>query len=211
MVLVRKLPYLEHQLCFFARQSLRDIVILTGYLGHQIEDYFEDGARLGLRIRYSRESEPLGTAGALREAEHLLDDAFLVVYGDSFLPIDYTAVGRRLLESDATGLIVAYRDSAGETSVRPNVALGADGYVSRYDKHAIEDPELEYIEAGVSAFRRSVLGLVPAQGVVSLEQQVYPQLISQRALLGVATKQRFYDIGTPERLCMIEDFFARFL
>jgi NDP-sugar pyrophosphorylase family protein len=208
MVPVRNVPYLEHQLRRFARQSLTDIVILTGYLGQQIEEYFGDGARLGLRIRYSREPEPLGTAGALRWAAHLLDDAFLIVYGDSFLPIDYTAIGGRLLASDATGLIVVYRDPTTETSVRPNVALDPEGYVSRYDKQAVVDPELEYVEAGVLAFRRSVLDLVAAGRVVSLEQEVYPQLIRRRALVGVPTAQRFYDIGTPERLRVIEDFFA---
>jgi len=206
MVPVRNVPYLEHQLRLFARQSLTDIVILTGYLGEQIEEYFQDGAHLGLRIRYSREPEPLGTAGALRMAGHLLDDAFLIVYGDSFLPIDYAAIGRRLLESVATGLVVVYRDPTGETSVRPNIALGPDGYVTRYDKQAAEDPELEYIEAGVLAFRRTVLDFCPAEGVVSLEQQVYPQLIRRRALLGLPTTRRFYDIGTPGRLCLIEQF-----
>jgi NDP-sugar pyrophosphorylase family protein len=205
MVPVRGVPYLEHQLRLLARQSLTDVVLLTGYLGEQIEEYFGNGAALGLRLRYSRERQPLGTGGALREARHLLADAFLIIYGDSYLPIDYRAVGRRLLESDATGLVVVFHDPAGQTSVRPNVALDAAGYVTRYDKQAAADPELKYIEAGVLAFRRSVLDFIPPEGVVSLEQQVYPQLIARRALLGLPTAQRFYDIGTPERLRVIEE------
>jgi NDP-sugar pyrophosphorylase family protein len=206
MVPVRNVPYLEHQLRLFAKQALTEIVILTGYLGEQIEDYFGDGSRLGLSVRYSRERQPLGTGGALREAGDLLDEAFLVVYGDSFLPIDYAAVGRALLESKAIGLIVVYRDLTGETSVRPNVALGPENRVTRYDKQADDDPELRYIEAGVLAFRRSVLEFMPADGVVSLEQEVYPRLIARGALIGLPTTQRFYDIGTPERLRLIEDY-----
>jgi NDP-sugar pyrophosphorylase family protein len=208
MVRVRGLPYLEHQLRLFARQSLTDVVVLTGYLGQQIEDYFGDGSRLGLRVRYSRELQPLGTGGALREARHLLGDEFLVVYGDSYLPIDYAAVGRRLLVSDATGLIVVYHDPEGETLVRPNVALDSAGYVTRYDKQAASDLELKYVEAGVLAFRRPVLDLIPSDGIVSLEQQVYPQLIARKALLGLPTTQRFYDIGTPERLHVLEELLA---
>jgi len=208
MVPVRGVPYLEHQLRLLARQSLTDVVLLTGYLGQQVEDYFGDGSGLGLRVRYSRESQPLGTGGALREARGLLADAFLVIYGDSYLPIDYPAVGRRLLESDATGLVVVYHDPAGETSVRPNVALDAAGHVTRYDKQAAGDPGLTYIEAGVLAFRRSVLDDIPPEGVVSLEQQVYPRLIARQALLGLATAQRFYDIGTPERLRVLEELLA---
>ena len=85
-------PYLEHQLRLLAKQSINDIVVLTGYLGSQIEEHFGDGAPLGLHIRYSREPQPLGTGGALREARHLLADLFLLIYGDSYLPIEYVEV-----------------------------------------------------------------------------------------------------------------------
>src|SRR5215470_7155250 len=61
MVLVCGAPYLEHQLRLLARQSITDVLLLTGYLGSQIEEYFGDGASVGLHIHYSRELEPLGT------------------------------------------------------------------------------------------------------------------------------------------------------
>jgi NDP-sugar pyrophosphorylase family protein len=208
MAPVRGMPYLEHQLRLLGRQGLTGVVLLTGYLGDQIEDYFGDGSRLGLSIRYSREREPLGTGGALREARHLLEELFLVIYGDSYLPIDYAAVGRRLQESEAAGLIVVYRDETGQTSVCPNVALDSKGHVTRYDKQATGDSELKYVEAGVLAFRRSILDLMPAEGQVSLEQQVYPELIRRRSLLGMPTSQRFYDIGTPQRLKAIEELLS---
>jgi mannose-1-phosphate guanylyltransferase len=204
MVPVRGVPYLEHQLRAFARQSLRDVVLLTGYLGEQIEEYFSDGARLGLRLRYCRERQPLGTGGALREAGELLDQLFLVVYGDSFLSIDYASAGRFLADRGATGLVVVHHDSEGATGVAPNIALDADGYVTRYDKQAAGDPGLTHIESGVLAFRREVLDHIPPEGVCSLEQQVYPRLIDRRELVGLATEQRFFDIGTPERLRVIE-------
>ena len=139
-------------------------MLLTGYLGSQIEEHFGDGAPLGLHIRYSREPQPLGTGGALREARHLLADLFVLIYGDSYLPIHYAQVADRLAASEATGVMVVYRDPAGETSVRSNVALDVSGFVSRYDKTAVDDPELQYIEAGVLAFRRAVLDLIPPHG-----------------------------------------------
>src|SRR5437764_7627858 len=85
MVEVAGVPYLEHQLRILAGQGIRDIVLLTGYLGEQIEDHFGDGARLGLSLRYSREQTPLGTGGALLQARELLADDFLIIYGDSYL------------------------------------------------------------------------------------------------------------------------------
>src|SRR5215472_12241128 len=123
MVPVAGVPYLERQLHLLARQGLRDVVMLTAYLGEQIEEYFGDGSRLGLSIRYSREREPLGTGGALRDARHLLEDVFVVIYGDSYLPIDYAAVGHELALSDAMGALVLYSDQLGETDVSCNVAL----------------------------------------------------------------------------------------
>jgi NDP-sugar pyrophosphorylase family protein len=205
MLPVAGMPYLEHQLRLLAGQSLRDVLLLTGYLGGQIESYFGAGSRLGLRIRYSREFHPLGTGGALREARPKLAETFLLLYGDSLLPIEYAAVGRRLKDSAALGAIVVYRDPSGETSVHPNVALDRSGLVARYDKTA-SDLTLEYVEAGASCFRREVLDLLPATGPASFEQCAFSALIARRRLAALPTAQRFYDIGTPERLRTIEDY-----
>ena len=174
MVPVAGAPYLEHQLRLLARQQLRDVLLLTGYLGDQIENYFGSGSRLGLRLRYCRETQPQGTGGALRDARGHLAESFLLLYGDSLLPIEYAAAGRRLKDSAALGAIVVYRDPSGETSVQPNVALDRSGLVTRYDKTASGDPALEYVEAGVSCFRREVLDLLPATGPASFEQFVFP-------------------------------------
>jgi NDP-sugar pyrophosphorylase family protein len=209
LVPVAGVPYLEHQLGLLARQSLTDIVVLTGYLGEQIEECFGDGRRLGVRIRYLRERQPLGTGGALREARPLLAESFLVIYGDSYLPIEYAAVGRLLMATAASAVMAVYRDRSRETNVPPNVALDADGTVLRYDKKAPpDDCELQCVEAGVLALRRTVLDLMPQTGTVSLEEHVFPILIERRRLLGFSTRQRFYDMGTPERLKAIEEYLA---
>jgi len=208
LVPVAGVPYLEHQLKLLARQSIRDILILTGYLGEQVEACFGDGRRLGVHIRYSREWQPLGTGGALRQARPLLADSFLVIYGDSYLPIEYAAVSH-LLTATADGAVMAvYRDPSGETDVNANVALDVDGTVLRYDKRASGAADLQYIEAGVLALRRSVLDLMPSDGKVSLEEEVFPILIGRRRLLGFPTTQRFYDMGTPERLRAIEEYLS---
>lgn len=195
-------PYLEHQLRELARQQLTDVVLLTGYLGEQIEEYFGDGERWGLSIRYSREATPQGTGGALRDAVRLLAETFLLIYGDSYLPIEYAPIVRRLEASEALAVAVVY-DNREDTSVRNNVAVGPDGFVSRYAKDAAGD-DLRYVEAGVLALRRSVIDLLPQQGPASLERDVYPQLVARKRLLAYITGQRFYDIGTPERLALIE-------
>lgn len=209
MVVVAGKPYLEHQLAMLGGQGFCDVLLLTGYLGEQIEDYFGDGSSRGFSIRYSRETTPQGTGGALRDAAALLATQFLLVYGDSFLPIDYTAVADRLIEStDAIGVVVVY-DNAEATTVANNIALDAKGHVARYAKDAPPAANLRYVDAGVLAFRRRVLDYLPAGRSVSLEQEVYPQLIAEHRLLGYPTTQRFYDIGTPDRLASIERLLAK--
>src|SRR5260370_41453057 len=92
MVPVAGQACLQGQVQLLAGQGIRDIVLLTGYLGEQIEQYFADGSGLGLSVRYSRERQSVGTGGALRDARALLDENFLVIYGDSYLPVDYAGV-----------------------------------------------------------------------------------------------------------------------
>jgi NDP-sugar pyrophosphorylase family protein len=197
-------PYLEYQLRLLKQQAILDIVLLTGYLGDQIESYFGDGGRFGLSIRYSREKAPLGTGGALREAEGLLSETFLVIYGDSYLPIEYKELLKELGSSGATGVVAIYDNRIGDTSVRNNVAIDESNRVILYDKESVDNPALTHVEAGVLAFRRRVLELLPAAGKVSLESEIFPRLIARKELLAWPTRQRFYDIGTPERLHVIE-------
>lgn len=206
MIPVAGSPYLEHQLRLLAEQNIRDILLLTGHLGEQIEEFFGDGARLGLRISYSREPSPAGTGGALREARNQLEKAFLVIYGDSYLPINYREAFERLVSTGVQGLIVVYDNTLGGTSVKSNIELDESDYVRRYEKDSTD--RLPFVEAGVLAFRQSVVELMPPAGVVSLENEIFPRLIARRQLAALVTTQRFYDIGTPERLTVIEALFA---
>ena len=207
MVPVAGVPYLEHQLRLLREQAITNVVLLTGYLAEQIEEHFGDGGRLGLSIRYSREEVPLGTGGALRQARDLLEDTFLLIYGDSYLPIDYRAVLMKLRESTAIGLVVAYQDRVGLTSVQKNLAIDRDDYVLRYEKDTAATG-LDYVEAGVLAFRQQVLDYLPATREVSLEKDVFPKLIAEHRMIAAVTEQRFYDIGTPDRLEVINRLFA---
>jgi len=207
MVPVGGEPYLAHQLRFLRRQGYADVVILTGYLGEQIENYFLDGSSMEMRIRYSREPSPLGTGGALRNASGLLSESFLLIYGDSFLPIEYSTLERRLADTGASAAVALFEDVNGETGVVANVDVDGDGYVTRYEKNA-PGSGLRFIDAGVLALRSEAVQLIPAGEKNSLEERIFPQLIERRSLAAVTTDQRFYDIGTPDRLRAIEAYFA---
>ena len=204
MVPVGGVPYLEHQVRLLGEQSVDDIVLLTGYLGEQIEEHFGNGEDWGLSIRYSREQHPLGTGGAVREARELLAENFLLIYGDSYLPIQYTEVLELLSECGTQGAMVVYDNRRENTGVNNNIAVDDDGYVVRYDKQVASDPELTHVEAGVLAFDRSILDRLSDAEKISLEQEIFPRLIADHQMVAFPTSQRFYDIGTPDRLQTIE-------
>lgn len=208
MVPVAGKPYLEHQFVYLRKQGFRDVVLLIGYLGEQIEKWFGDGSRLGLSIRYSREETPLGTGGAVLRALPLLADRFVIIYGDSYLPIDYSDVLFRMEEAGASGNLVVYDNRDGDTSVRNNICLTDDGFVARYRKDAPEEAGLTHVDAGVAAMRKAALESWDGPEKFSLESGLYTKLIQRRAMLAYPTRQRFYDIGTPERLKAIEEFLA---
>lgn len=197
MVPVLGKPFLEHLITLLKERGAGEILLLTGYLGEQIEAHFGDGAVLGIPIRYSREASPLGTGGALVQALPLLRETFVLLYGDSFLPIDFGAVHARLDDPRWKGVTVAY-DNTHPTDVRENLALTGDGGVLLYLKDG-DDPRLSHVEAGVTALRKGALAGLP-EGAFSLEQTLFPRLIADGALGAYETLERFYDIGTPGRL-----------
>jgi NDP-sugar pyrophosphorylase family protein len=204
MVPVAGKPFLHHQLALLARQGFVEVLLLTGYLGEQIEAHFGRGAELGLSLRYQREERPLGTGGALRDALDQLDDRFIVLYGDSYLPFDNAAFADAFVAGNSLGMISVYRDPSGGTDVPGNVELGEGSLVRRYQKGA----GLPLIEAGVLAFRKEVVARLPGGAPSSIEAELYPQLIAERQLRGYLTEQRFYDIGTPARLRQFEEHLA---
>lgn len=207
MVRVQGRPFLARQMEFLRDNGIIDIVLSVGYLGDQIMDYFGDGAEMGLRIAYSFEDKPSGTGGGLKLAAALLNEEFFVFYGDSYLPIDYKEVEDAFKSLDKAGLLVAYDNRLGDTTVPCNVAIDDDMLVTEYRKGG-DGKGLHLVEAGALAFNRSVLDLIPDKGPVSLEQEIFPSLIARKELACFTTRQRFYDIGLPERLGKLEELFA---
>lgn len=196
MVPVEGRPFLEHQLALLERQGIVDIVLCVGHLGEQIKDYFGNGERFGVRIRYSEEgARLLGTAGALKKAEPLLADGFFVMYGDSYLRLDYGRVMRFFEEHDKVGLMTVYKNS--NRWDRSNVIVEGD-LVKVYDKKA-QRPEMVYIDYGLAILRRQALAALRPGEVAGLER-LYQGLIDRGEMLAFEAHERFYEIGSPPGL-----------
>ena len=201
MIPIRGKPFLEHQIGLLKRNGVSDIVLCLGYLGEKIKDHFGDGAKFGVKISYSEEGKKLmGTAGALKKAEAMLDDAFFVTYGDAYLLIDYRGVMEYFQKTDKLGLMVVYKNY--DKYDRSNVVV-EDGMVKIYDKKK-KHPNMVYIDFGVSALRKKALGLIRSGEVMDLEG-LYQQLIRRRELRAFETDQRFFEVGSPEGLREFEE------
>jgi mannose-1-phosphate guanylyltransferase / phosphomannomutase len=180
-------PYLERVVESFAERGMREFVMLTGHRAEVIEQHFADGSRFGVSIRYSRESEPLGTGGALREARHLLGDRFIMTFGDVLRRFDYD----RFVQNHIGNCLAVYpRRATGNADV-------AEGSVVRFDKHA---PELPYVDAGFSVMLAGTIELLPDAGPCSFEEVVYANLAEHGGLEAEIVDHDFFDIGTPEEL-----------
>jgi len=200
MVPVRGKPFLEHQLELVRGFGFTDVLILAGYLGEQIEDYFGDGSSLSMSLDYSFEETPMGTGGGLKMAESKLEGSFILLNGDTLLPIDYAKMAALFGELGKKAFIVAYDNS--EKIVQNNLELSATGAVLAYDKR--ESHGKTHLDAGAIALDRSVLDMIEPGRVCSLEEEIFMRLIEMGEFAAFTTVQRFYDMGSHEGLRKIE-------
>jgi NDP-sugar pyrophosphorylase family protein len=187
-------PFLELLIRQLGNQGIRRLIMSTGYLADQIEGEFGNGSELGVAIEYSREPEPLGTAGAVKFAERFLQGVpdFLVMNGDSFLELDL----RQLVQLHRTHggvatMAVVSVENAGRYGT---VHVDTGNKVTEFcEKTGSDSPGL--INAGVYVFSPAILEYIPV-GPVSLEKDIFPRLLDQR-VYAVKEQGVFIDIGTP--------------
>ena len=199
-------PFASIQLAWLRRQGVREVVYCIAHLGGQIVDAVGDGSRWGLQVSYADEGERrLGTAGALRAAADagLLDDAFLVLYGDSYLQVSVPDVWTAFAWSGQPALMTVYRNDVAHE--RCNVRF-VDGRVEAYEK-GVADPRdagMHHVDYGLLAFRRDVIEeQVPAGEVWDLSA-VQHRLAADGRMAGFEVHQRFYEIGSPKGLAELE-------
>lgn len=202
MVDVAGEPFVFHQLRLLARQGFERVVLCVGHLGDQIERAV--GARcFGMDVVHSYDGPELdGTLGAIRRAATLLGSRFLVLYGDTYLRVNFRAFDRAWVRSGlAGGMTVLHNRSNWD---RSNVAF-SEGRVLRYEKGSL-DLSLEWIDYGLSALTAEALALVAAEERdLSSLQRV---LAARGELFGFEVTDRFYEIGTPDSLAETEAFLA---
>jgi NDP-sugar pyrophosphorylase family protein len=198
-------PFITYLFDQLATVKIKEVVLCTGYLGQQV--YEALGEAYGpMNLRYSRESNPLGTGGALRMAMPLLkSELILVMNGDSYCEADLKAFCsiHRLRKASATILLKKMPDTRRFGCVN----IEEDGRITAFaEKKEREEPG--WINVGIYLIRKSLLETISPDRMVSLEQDIFPSWIGQ-GLYGFRSQGRFIDIGTPESFTLANQFFTR--
>lgn len=196
-------PFLLHQLRLLAGCDVRQVVLCVGYLGELIEERI-GAERFGIAIRYSYDAPELdGTLGAIRRARGLLGERFLVLYGDTYLRIDYADVARAWEASGLPGVMTVLRNE-GRWDV--SNATFAAGRVTSYDKQT-PTPEMHWIDYGLGGLTAAALDAVAAEE--NDLAVLYRELSKLGQLCGYEASNRFFEIGTPSALAEADDFLRR--
>jgi MurNAc alpha-1-phosphate uridylyltransferase len=201
LVEIHHKPFLAYQLELLRSKGITDVVLCIGHLGQQIMDTFGNGHKYGMSISYSIEDKPLGTAGALKNAEALLGDIFFIMYGDSYLFLDFQDVLSCFLSQNKLGLDTVYRNH--DSYDKSNIAIDGN-MVKKYSKTE-KTKDMVYIDYGASIFRKEVLKLIPDNHTHSLED-LFIHLIDMQQLLAFEVNDRFYEIGSPQGLRDFKEF-----
>ncbi len=198
-------PFLEYLILQLKRYNLTEIILSIGYLGDKIREYFQNGRKWGVRIRYSEEKAPLGTGGAIKLAEDLIKtDDFLVLNGDSYLDINLNQLieFHKLQKALATLALVEV--------CKPDrygvVEVDKDYHIMNFrEKGAVSKSSL--INGGIYIFHKEMFSSIP-KGNISLEKNIFPLLMGKR-FYGRPHKVYFIDIGVPGDYDRIQKEFWR--
>ena len=193
-------PFLAHQLDLLRNRGIRRVVLCIGHLGEMIQREFGEGSAYGLKLDYSPDGPKLlGTGGAIKRALPRLGPEFFVLYGDSYLPLEYRPVAECFRKSGKLGLMTVYRN---EGLYDISNVVFRNGEIAVYDKKT-RLPEMQHIDYGLSLFKATVFDAYPADQSFDLAQ-VMGDLVRRKQLAGYEVPERFYEMGSPSGLAELE-------
>jgi NDP-sugar pyrophosphorylase family protein len=200
-------PFVHWQTKLLAEAGVEEIVYCVGYKSELIEGFLGDGSKYGVKIKYSYDgSKQLGTGGAVIKALPHLGNKFMILYGDSYLPIDYSKVEREYAESQKPALMTVYANNGKFDASNVDFSGGA---LRRYQK-GIVSPEMTHIDYGLSCFKESIFSKYALGFPLDLAQ-VCTDLACQNQLAGYEVYERFYEIGSLQGILDFAEYVERSL
>lgn len=186
----------EHMIDLLKKYGIIDLVFSIGYLGDKIRDYFSDGSRFGVNITYVKETEPMGSAGAIKLASGLLKDPFIVTNGDELKNINLDEMFEFHRKNKA--LITVALTTVENPSFYGVAKLEGNKVLEFIEKPTKEKAPSNLVNSGLSIWEPEVLKYIP-KGFSMYEKDLFPILARQGKLYGYVFSGQWFDTGTPER------------
>jgi mannose-1-phosphate guanylyltransferase len=212
MVPVLNRPFFERLMGYLKRHNITDIILAVGKSPQQAQDYFGDGSKLGVKITYSIENFPMGTAGAVKNAEKSLDDAFIVLNGDIFTDIDLSVMMQLHRQNKAIASLAL--TPVDDPTLYGVVETDNRGRVKRFiEKPNRDKVTTNVINAGIYILEPDVLNYITANAFSMFEHDVFPLLLEKgQAIYGYPFQDYWIDIGTPDKYLKLQhDLLQRYV
>jgi NDP-sugar pyrophosphorylase family protein len=201
LIQIKGEPFIFHQLRLLKKNEAEKIIFCLGHMGDQIEEVLGDGKEFGLEVKYSYDGpELLGTGGAIKNALPLLPDFFMILYGDSYLDINYREIAKAYLYSGKQGLMTIYRNK--NLYEKSNVFF-LNGEIKLYDKKT-SDVNMEYVDYGISCLSKEVFKSWDKQNFDLAD--ILTSLSIKKELAGYEVNERFYEIGSKAGIEDLENY-----
>lgn len=205
MVEVGGRPFADYLFDELKKNNIEEVIFLLGYLPEKVKEYFGDGSRHGVRVRYSVGELEEGTATRLKRAATLLDEVFLLMYCDNYIHLDLRSLFEFHRAHGAPVTMTLYTNKYGLT--KNNAFVDERGFVTRYDKHRKEE-HLNSVDLGFFVAEKHIIDMIPDENCY-LDERVLPRLVAKGKLAGFLTDQIYQSLSTPERLKKTERFFSK--
>jgi NDP-sugar pyrophosphorylase family protein len=196
MIDVNGKPFIHHQLSLLKRRGVRRVLLCVGFMGEAIKQYAGDGSQYNLELEYYFDGDTLlGTGGAIKHIGESLPEEFFILYGDSYLDIDYKKIGDAWSKSGKDALMTVFRnENEWDTS---NVVFVNGQIISYSKKNKTEN--MHYIDWGLGILKKELFSSFPSNAAFDLSA-VYEKLVSEYRLFGYEVFCRFFEIGSPKGL-----------
>ncbi|MEK7533839.1 MAG: HAD-IIIA family hydrolase [Patescibacteria group bacterium] len=203
MIKIHGKPFLEYIIELLKNNRIEKVLILTGYLHEQIENYFRDGREFGLSISYLYSPIEDDTGTRVQKAKDLIEGTFLLLYSDNYWPLRLGKLYSFYKKKKKEALVTVYSNLDNYT--KNNILVSDKGFVEVYDESR-QAPGLNGVDIGFFILNKDILKNLPKENF-SFEKIVIPELIAKKELAGFLTHHKYYGLSNPERIPAIEDFF----
>lgn len=199
-------PILEHTINNLKKAGVKDIIINLHYLHEKITDYFADGSKLGVKITYSYEEHPLGTAGAVKNVESLLcnEDHFLVIYGDIFTNLDFKEfIDFHASKADAVGSIIVHERDKSNSIVEMDENNRIIKFIERPDEAELLKKKQNWVNSSIYCFNKSIFDYIPPEKS-DFPKDIFSILVNEKKLYAFPLKGYRCAVDSQERYFMLK-------